>query len=85
MKDRDSRAIRVWVVPVKGVGADMAHAVQRAVEGVHELGHRGAVVVKTDNEPSLLALSAAFLPWMSPNHMNSWGLGPWMSPNPINS
>ena len=27
MKDRDSRAIRAWVVPVKGVGADMAHAV----------------------------------------------------------
>ena len=32
MKDRDSRAIRAWVVPVKGVGADMAHAVSRAVK-----------------------------------------------------
>jgi hypothetical protein len=61
MKDRDSRAVRVWVVPVKGVGADMAHAVQRAVEGVHDLGHRGAVVVKTDNEPALLALREAIM------------------------
>ena len=61
MKDRDTRAVRVWVVPVKGVGADMAHAVQRAVEGVHELGHRGAVVVKTDNEPALLALREAIM------------------------
>ena len=61
MKDRDSRAIRAWVVPVKGVGADMAHAVQRAVEGVHELGHRGPVVVKTDNEAALLALREAIM------------------------
>jgi hypothetical protein len=59
MKDRDSRAIRAWVVPVKG--ADMAHAVSRAVEGVHELGHRGPVVLKTDNEAALLALREAIM------------------------
>ena len=62
MKDRDSRAIRAWVVPVKGVGADMLHAVSRAVEGVHELGHRGPVVLKTDNEPAVLALREAVMP-----------------------
>ena len=61
MKDRDSRAIRAWVVPVKGVGSDMRHAVSRAVEGVHELGHRGPVVVKTDNESALLALRGAIM------------------------
>ena len=64
MKDRDSRAIRAWVVPVKGVGSDMAHAVSRAVEGVHELGHRGPVVVKTDNEAALLALREATMAQM---------------------
>ena len=64
MKDRDSRAIRAWVVPVKGVGSDMAHAVSRAVEGVHELGHRGPVVVKTDNEAALLALREAIMAQM---------------------
>ena len=61
MKDRDSRAIRAWVVPVKGVGSDMRHAVSRAVEGVHELGHRGPVVLKTDNEAALLALREAIM------------------------
>jgi hypothetical protein len=64
MQDRDSRAIRAWVVPVKGVGSDMAHAVSRAVEGVHELGHRGPVVVKTDNEAALLALREAIMAQM---------------------
>jgi hypothetical protein len=59
MKDRDSRAVRAWVVPVKG--ADMAHAVSRAVEGVHDLGHRGPIVVKTDNEPAVLALREAIM------------------------
>ena len=59
MKDRDSRATRAWVVPVKG--ADMQHAVQRAVEGVHDLGHRGPVVIKTDNEPAVLALREAIM------------------------
>ena len=59
MKDRDSRAIRAWVVPVKG--ADMKDAVSRAVEGVHDLGHCGPIVVKTDNEPAVLALREAIM------------------------
>ena len=33
----------------------------RAVEGVHELGHRGPVVVKIDNESALLALREAIM------------------------
>ena len=64
MKDRDSRATRAWVVPVKG--ADMQHAVQRAVEGVHDLGHRGPVVIKTDNEPAVLALREAIMQELPP-------------------
>ena len=39
MKDRGSRAARAWVVPHKG--ADLDTAVERAADGVRELGHRG--------------------------------------------
>ncbi len=39
----------------------MVHAVSRAVEGVHELGHPGPVVLKTDNEAALLALREAIM------------------------
>ena len=39
MKDRQSRAIRAWVVPLKG--ADLDGTVERAVRGVSGMGTRG--------------------------------------------
>ena len=59
MKDRGSRAVRAWVVPHKG--ADLETAVERAADGVRELGHRGQIVLKTDNEPALMALREAVM------------------------
>ncbi len=59
MKDQGSRAIRAWVVPHKG--ADTDGTADRAVQGVRELGHRGPVVFKTDNETALLALRQALM------------------------
>jgi hypothetical protein len=59
MKDRQSRAIRAWVAPHKGV--DLDGTVERAVQGINELGHRGRVAIKTDNEPALVALRDALI------------------------
>lgn len=59
MKDQGSRAIRAWVVPHKG--ADTDGTADRAVQGIRDLGHRGPVVFKTDNEPALLALREALM------------------------
>ena len=59
MKDRQSRAIRAWVVPHKGV--DLDGTVERAVQGINELGHRGRVTIKTDGEPALIALRDALI------------------------
>ena len=52
-------AIRAWVVPAKG--ADVDGAADCAIEGVHALGHRGPVSLKTDNEPALIALREAIM------------------------
>jgi hypothetical protein len=57
MRDRDSKALRAWVLERKGV--DMAETVNRAVAGVRELGYRGRVLIRTDGEPALLALRNA--------------------------
>ncbi len=57
MRDRDTKCIRAWMLEHKG--ADLAATVNRAVAGVHELGYRGRVLIRTDNEPALNALRIA--------------------------
>jgi hypothetical protein len=57
MRDRDSKAIRAWVLERKGV--DMDETVDRAVAGVRELGYRGRVLIRCDGEPALVALRNA--------------------------
>jgi hypothetical protein len=57
MRDRDSKALRSWVLERKG--ADLAETVNRAVAGVHQLGYRGRVLIRTDGEPALVALRNA--------------------------
>ena len=57
MRDRDSKAIRAWALQHKGV--DLAETVNRAVAGVHELGYRGRVLIRTDGEGALKALRNA--------------------------
>ena len=59
MRDRDSKALRGWVLERKG--ADMDENVDRAVVGVRELGYRGRVLIRTDGEPALVALSNAIM------------------------
>jgi hypothetical protein len=54
MRDRDTRAIRAWVLEHKG--ADLVETVDRAVTGVRELGYRGRVLIRCDGEPALKAL-----------------------------
>ena len=56
MKDRYSRAIQAWVVEQKGADLDASRAASRAVDGIRRLGHRGRLIIKTDNEPAILAL-----------------------------
>ncbi len=57
MRDRDTKALRAWVLEHKG--ADLAATVNRAVAGVHQLGYRGRVLIRTDGEPALVALRNA--------------------------
>ena len=59
MKDRDSKALRGWVLERKG--ADMEENVDRAVVGIRELGYRGRVLIRTDGEPALVALRDAIV------------------------
>jgi hypothetical protein len=57
MRDRDSKALRAWVLERKGV--DMEATVDRAVAGIRELGYRGRVLIRCDGEPALVALRNA--------------------------
>jgi hypothetical protein len=57
MRDRDTKAVRAWVLPHKG--ADLVETVDRAVAGVRELGHSGRVLIRCDGEPALKALRNA--------------------------
>jgi hypothetical protein len=57
MRDRDTKAMRAWVLPHKG--ADLVETVDRAVAGVRELGYRGRVLIRCDGEPALTALRDA--------------------------
>jgi hypothetical protein len=59
MRDRGSRALRLWVVPVKG--PSLEDSVLRAAEGVLHLGYRGRVLIKCDNEPAMTAFRAALM------------------------
>lgn len=59
LKDRRSRAIRAWVMQHKG--ADTTEAVQRALKGITDFGHRGPILVKADNEPAIIALRDALM------------------------
>ncbi len=56
MKDRHSRAIQARVVERKGADIDTGDAASRAVDGIRRFGHRGRIMIKTDNEPTILAL-----------------------------
>ena len=59
MKDRDSRAQRAWVAQCKGT--DLESTVSNAVEGVRDLGHRGTVAIKADNEPAMKGFREAVM------------------------
>jgi hypothetical protein len=59
MRDRDSKALRGWMLERKG--ADMDENVDRAVTGIRELGYRGRVLIRTDGEPALVALRDAII------------------------
>ena len=59
LKDRRSRAMRAWVMQHKGASTE--EAVDRGLKGIIDFGHRGAILVKTDNEPALIALRDALL------------------------
>ena len=54
LKDRESRAVRVWTMRFKGVCTD--EAAMRAAEGIRALGHSGKIIIKVDNMPALKAL-----------------------------
>ncbi len=58
-RDRDSKAIRAWILERKGVDAD--ETVDRAVAGIRELGYRRRVLIRCDGEPALVALRNAVL------------------------
>ena len=53
-KDRESRAIRAWVMRYKGASEE--EACDRACEGIKSFGHKGRLLIKVDNEPATLAL-----------------------------
>ncbi len=59
MRDRDTRATRAWVLQHKG--ADLVETVDRAVEGIRQLGYSGRVLIRTDGEPALVSLRNAII------------------------
>ena len=59
MRDRDTRAVRAWVLEHKG--ADLVETVDRAVTGVRQLGYNGRVLIRTDGEPVLVAQRNAII------------------------
>ena len=56
LKERQSRAIQAWVVPHRSTILDQGAAAERALEGIRRFGLREKVIIKTDNEPAILAL-----------------------------
>ena len=59
MKDRLSKVVRAWVLRRKGVVTN--EAVELALEGIAHLGHKGCILIKTDNEPALISLRDAVI------------------------
>jgi hypothetical protein len=59
LKDRTSRAVQAIRVERKGVEDENAFA--RALECIRGFGHRGRILLKTDNEPAILALKTKVL------------------------
>ena len=59
MRDRDSKAVRAWVLERKG--ADCDETIDRAVSGIRDLGYRGRVLIRCDGEPALTALRDAII------------------------
>ncbi len=59
MRDRDSKALRAWVLEHKG--ADLVETVDRAVAGVRQPGYRCPGLIRTDGEPVLVALRNAII------------------------
>jgi hypothetical protein len=57
MHDRDTRALRNWVLERRG--ADMDENIDRTITGIRDLGYRGRVLICTDGEPALTALRDA--------------------------
>ena len=55
-KERQSRAIQAWVVPSRSTVLDQGAAAERASDGIRRFGFRDKVIIKTDNEPAILAL-----------------------------
>ena len=56
LKERQSRAIQAWVVPSRSILLDEGAAAERAADGIRRFGFRDKVIIKTDNEPAILAL-----------------------------
>ena len=56
VKERQSRAIQAWVVPSRCTVLDEGAAAERATDGIRRFGLRDKVIIKTDNEPAILAL-----------------------------
>ena len=54
VKDRVSRAIRVHVLGFKGTCLEEASSI--AAGAISQFGHKGAISLKTDNEPALIDL-----------------------------
>jgi hypothetical protein len=59
MRDRGTKALRAWVVPEKG--PSLEDSVTKAAEGVLQLGYRGRVLIKCDNEPAITAFRTALM------------------------
>ena len=57
VKDRHSRAIRA--VPLRHKGVVLEESVDRALDAIKGFGHRGSILLKTDNEAALQALREA--------------------------
>ena len=57
VKDRESKAIMAAVLPMKG--ACLEEAGEKGAELIKGMGHKGKLLIKTDNEPALKALRDA--------------------------
>ena len=61
LKESQNRAIQAWVVPNRSTLLEEGAAAERAAEGVRRFGVRDKVILKTDNEPAIVALRTLVL------------------------